>query len=374
MTQQLGIGVLGLNEGRTLLTALNDEVPNITGSSSTHQIRAPHVRVVAACDLRQEMLDTARRRHPDLAYLTDYAELLKRSDVDIVAVYTPDKWHGTHIVQAFEAGKHVICTKPLINSMEDAQQILAASRRTGRKLMVGQSTRFFESFRRQRSAFERGEVGNLEFLDAHYVHRMDWFYERSPWAAENTDWVYLGMSHPIDLVRWYLGPIREVQAFAMQSHVARQYNAKSNDIYIANYRNETGQLGRAMGHFGVHELPSARNATELVLYGDKGTSMAQYHDMRYLHTAADGTEVVEDFLYEKRPYYFNNETHGMHYGEFANLAEYFAQALLNGTDYSPDLEEGLETFCIMEATRRSTVEDRPVEIAPLMEQIGLPVK
>jgi len=99
--------------------------------------------------------------------------------------------------------------------------------------------------------------------------------------------------------------------------------------------------------------------------------MAQYHDMRYFHTTPEGTEVVEDMLYHWRPYYFNNETHGMHYGEFANYTDYFARALIEGRDYSPNLEEGIETFCLMEATRRSAEEGRPVEVAPLLEAVGL---
>ena len=43
---------------------------------------------------------------------------------------------------------------------------------------------------------------------------------------------------------------------------------------------QSGALGRAMGHYGVHELPTARNCIELMLYGTGGTSLAQYHDMR----------------------------------------------------------------------------------------------
>ena len=46
--------------------------------------------------------------------------------------------------------------------------------------------------------------------------------------------------------------------------------------------------------------------------------------MRYIHTAPDGSEITEDPLYALRHYYFNSEVHGMHYGEFANYAEYFA--------------------------------------------------
>ena len=158
----------------------------------------------------------------------------KRSDVDIVAIYTPDHLHGKHIIRAFEAGKHVICTKPIVNSLEDARKVLAAAQRTGRKLLVGQSTRFFESFQRQRRAFEQGNIGDLELVDAHYIHRMDWYYEKSQWATTETDWVFLGLSHPTDLIRWYLGEIAEVHAFGTHSALARKYNVRSFDIYSVN--------------------------------------------------------------------------------------------------------------------------------------------
>jgi len=353
---QKGLGVVGLHEGRTLLLGLD---------------RTTKVRAVAACDIADAKIEASRRELPDLFYTKDYAELLARKDVDVVAIYTPDPLHGEHVARAFEAGKDVICTKPLVNSVEGARRILAAARRTGRKLLVGQSTRFFEPFQRQRRAFEEGQFGTLEFADAHYIHRMDWFYEKSPWAATETDWIFLGMSHPIDLLRWYLGPIREVQAYGVRSSLGERYGLTGFDLYTVNAVAASGAIGRAMGNYGVHELPTARNCIEFVLYGSGGTSLAQYHDMRHVHTAPDGTEVTEDSLYALRHYYFNSEVHGMHYGEFANYAEYFAGALLDGAPYSPDLEEGLETFCVMEAVRRSAQTGKPVAIAPLLEEIGL---
>lgn len=356
MNTILGVGVLGLHEGRTLLVGMN---------------RTSHARAVAGCDLRQEKIEAARRDCPDIFYTTSYAEMLARPDVDIIAIYTPDQFHGAHIIQAFEAGKHVICTKPLVNSLADARSVLEAGKRCQRKLIVGQSTRFFESFQRQRAAFDRGELGELEFIDAQYNHRMDWFYEKSPWAARDTDWIFLGMSHPIDLIRWYLGPIESVQAYGSSSALAKQVKSKSFDIYAVNFRAADGRIGRAMGHYGLHELPTARNAIELMLYGSNGSSLAQYHDMRYLHTGPDGTEIKEDMLYSKRAYYFNNEVHGMHYGEFANYTEYFSKALLENRPYSPGLEEGLETFCIMEAVRQSAQNGQPVEVQPLLREIGL---
>jgi hypothetical protein len=61
----------------------------------------------------------------------------------------------------------------------------------------------------------------------------------------------------------------------------------------------------------------------------------------------------------------------MHYGEFANYAEAFSRALLDGTPCSPDLLEGIETFCVMEAIRRSAHTGAPVAIAPLLREVGL---
>ncbi len=352
-----GVGVIGLHEGRTLLVAL------ATRTSRAHP--------VAGCDLDAEKIATCRSQIPDLIYTADYATMLARPDVDIVAIYTPDALHGKHVVAAFEAGKDVICTKPLVNSVADARAVLAAARRTERKLLVGQSTRFFEPFLRQRAAFEKGEIGALELADAHYIHRMDWFYAKSPWAATDTDWVFLGLSHPLDLLRWYLGPIREVQALGTTSALGREHGLAGRDVYIVNALAADGRLGRALGHYGVHELPRARNSIELVLYGSGGTSLAQYHDMRYVHTSASGSEIVEDHLYAGRHTYFNSEVHGMHYGEFANYADHFAGALIDRTPHAPGLEEGLETFCVMEAVRRSAELRAPVAVAPLLGEIGL---
>jgi predicted dehydrogenase len=374
-----GVGVIGLHEGRTLLLSL--------------ATRTSYAFPAAGCDLNAEKVAASRAELPDVFLTSDYKEMLRRPEVEIVAIYTPDKHHAEHVAMAFEAGKDVICTKPLVNSTKDAKRVLEAGRKTGRKLLVGQSTRFFEPFRRQRAAFDRGEIGKVELLDAHYIHRMDWYYEKSAWVATDTDWVFLGLSHPLDLVRWYLGPIKAVQAFASRSAIGEKYKLKGNDIYVVNAVAASGQIGRAMGNYGVHELPTARNCIELMLYGSEGASLAQYHDMKYVHTAphkkadhpaehkveeahagfAPGAleEVTEDFLYAGRHYYFNSEVHGMHYGEFANYADYFARSLMSNAPYSPNLEEGLETFCIMEAVRRSALEGRPVEVGTVMSEIGM---
>jgi predicted dehydrogenase len=331
--ERLGIGVLGLHEGLTLLIGLR---------------AARLCRAVAGCDLSPEKRAAAEEACPGLFVTEDYAEMLARDDVRIVAIYTPDPYHADHIEAAFRAGKDVLCTKPLINDPADAERVRRAAHETGRRLMVGQSTRFGEPFLRQRERFERRELGEVELVDAHYVHRMDWYYEKSPWTIEGTHWAYLGLSHPVDLVRWYLGRIAEVHAFGTVSSLGGSIGLKTPDAIVVNLRAENGRIGRVMGHYGMHELPKARSLIECLLMGSEGTSLARYPELR-LTRLEDGIEIDEDMSHAMMGYYSRHELLGMHYGEFCNYAEYFASCLLSGTPNSPDLEEGLETVATMRA-------------------------
>jgi predicted dehydrogenase len=119
---QKGIGVLGLHEGATLLLSLE---------------RSAHARAVAGCDRDPGKRERVRAALPGLFLTGEYDELLARPEVEIVAIYTPDSDHGEHVERAFRAGKDVICTKPLVNSLADARRVLAAARASGRRLLVG---------------------------------------------------------------------------------------------------------------------------------------------------------------------------------------------------------------------------------------------
>lgn len=348
--ERFGVGVVGLHEGHTLLVAL----------------RASGLcKAVAGCDLSEAKRGDAVAASPGLFVTADYSELLGREDVQIIAIYTPDNFHAEHIEKAFEAGKHVICTKPLINDPKDAQRLMDAAMRSGRRLQVGQSTRFYEPFLRQREMFEAGHFGDAEVVDAHYNHRMDWYYEKSPWTIEDTHWAFLGLSHPVDLIRWYLGPIKEVHAVGTITEVGAKYGAKTPDAICVNLVAENGRIGRVLGNYGFHELPKARALIECFLMGSKGTSLARYPDLRFTYHNESGVEIEEDFHHAMSGYHFRHELKGMHYGEFCNYTDYFASKLLSGESNLPDLEEGLTSVMVMRAIVESLETKQSVRVQPL---------
>lgn len=319
-------------------------------------------RAAAGCDLSPEKRAAAAALQVPVH--ADYAEMLARPDVDIVAIYTPDELHCEHIKMAFEAGKHVVCTKPLLDSTRQAGELREAARQNGLRLQVGQSTRFGEPFLRQREEFLKGAFGEIEVVDAHYNHEMAWFYEKSPWSVDRAHWAFLGLSHPIDLVCWYLGPIREVHAYGMVTAMGRRHGLANPDAITVNMISEAGQLGRVLGNYGFHDLRRARSLIECFLMGTKGSSLARYPELRFTHHDEAGVEREEDYTLAMTGYYYRHELAGMHYGEFCNIIDSFAQAIVTGSPNSPDLEEGLATVAVMEAVVRSLESGRaePVQL------------
>ncbi len=349
-SERMGIGVVGLHEGLTLLVAL----------------RASGLcRAVAGCDVSPEKRVAASEACPGLFVTDDFEALLAREDVQVVAIYTPDALHADQIERAMRAGKHVICTKPLINDVGDIPRLLKAQQETGMRLQVGQSTRFYEPFQRQRELFEQGHFGEVEVLDAHYNHRMDWYYAKSPWTVTDTHWAYLGLSHPVDLVRWYLGDIVEVHAMGTVTALGAASGMKTPDAITVNLKAASGRIGRVLGNYGFHELPRARALIECFLMGSEGTSLARYPDLRFTYHDENGIEVEEDYHHAMSGYHYRHELKGMHYGEFSNYADYFASAIRDGKPNSPDLAEGLQTVLVMRAIVESLDSGQPVTVAKL---------
>ena len=350
LEQRLGVGVVGLHEGLTLIKALQTSLM---------------CHAVAGCDLSEEKRAAAEAASPGLWTTADFDAMLARDDVRIVAIYTPDKFHAPQIEAAFRAGKDVLCTKPVINDPSAIPQLLKVAKETGRRLQVGQSTRFYEPFQRQRELFESGLFGEAEVVDAHYNHHMAWYYAKSPWTATDTHWAYLGLSHPVDLIRWYLGEIEEVHAYGTVTAVGASAQMKTPDAIVVNLRSKSGRIGRVLGNYGYHELPAGRSLIECHLMGSRGTSLARYPELRFTYVDDRGVEHDEDYTHAMAGYYYRHELKGMHYGEFGNYIDYFASKLVSGEPNSPDLEEGLQTVLAMRAIVESLETGRAVSVPKL---------
>ncbi|MCK5802258.1 MAG: Gfo/Idh/MocA family oxidoreductase [Lentisphaeria bacterium] len=133
-------------------------------------LKIPGVRFVAVCDLwKQQNLRRAKgrlraKKQPVNAY-TDYREMLaKETDMDAVIVATPDCWHAEHAIACLEAGKHVYCEKEMSNTLEDAQNMVTAGRKSPKMFQIGHQRRSNPVYALAREALQKESIcGRLTY-------------------------------------------------------------------------------------------------------------------------------------------------------------------------------------------------------------------
>lgn len=137
------------------------------------QVEKGGVELVAFCDLIEERAVKAAKEYgtPDAKVYTDYKELLKDPEIDAVHVLTPNVSHSEISVAALEAGKHVLCEKPMAATIEDAKRMIEARDRTGKMLTIGYQYRHFPANQVAKKVVDEGWIGEPYYAEATYLRR-----------------------------------------------------------------------------------------------------------------------------------------------------------------------------------------------------------
>lgn len=132
-----------------------------------------NVELVAFCDIVTERAEEAARKYgnAEAKVYSDYTELLADGTIDIVHVLTPNISHAEISIAALEAGKHVMCEKPMAKTAEEAKAMVEAAKRTGKKLTIGYNNRFREDSLYLKKLCEEGELGHIYMAKAHAIRR-----------------------------------------------------------------------------------------------------------------------------------------------------------------------------------------------------------
>jgi len=112
----IGLGVIGMN-------------PTNMGSTATLLKDVPDLKyeLRGICAKRADILERYAKQIGVSFWTTDYRELVRRDDIDVVAIYSPDHLHAEHCVAAIESGKHVVCTKPMVTNLDDDDETTPSS-------------------------------------------------------------------------------------------------------------------------------------------------------------------------------------------------------------------------------------------------------
>jgi predicted dehydrogenase len=270
-------------------------------------------------------------------------------DVDAVVISTPNHLHTEHAVAAFEAGKNVLLQKPMARTAAECDRILAAQKRSGRKLGVYMNLLDHPLFRDIRRMVAEGRLGNVALFSARLAHRggLNWGGADRNWRAskERTgggSFIQLGV-HYQHLMRWLLQQ-QVIQVQAMATNFACPH-LEGDDLMLAQYRLSGGSLGEIQTSWCcLEEHVSLLGTKASIHYRDNSvvefTGDTGRFDGEFLHLKGDGSfERFENALAPEwdeaaNPY---------------NQHRRFCEALLAGEDPEVSGEEAREDVRIVEA-------------------------
>ena len=193
MEKKLKVGIIGCGG-----IANGKHMPSLS--------KVKQCEMVAFCDIIVDRAEAAAKKFgtPDAKVYEDYKELLKDESIDVVHVCTPNRSHSFITVDALEAGKHVMCEKPMaINSVE-AKKMLDAAERTGKKLTIGYQNRFRDDSLYLKAEAEADTLGDVYYAKATAIRRRavpTWGVFLNEYEQGGGPLIDIG-THALDLTLW----------------------------------------------------------------------------------------------------------------------------------------------------------------------------
>lgn len=247
--------VLGAND-RIRLAVLG------TGQRATYDMslfqQFPEVEVVAVCDVYEPHRERTRAKAgPNCQGYLEYRETLDRKDVDAVLIGAPDHWHKQMLVDAVRAGKDAYCEKPIMHSIPEGLEMVAAVEQTQRIVQTGTQQRSWPHYQLGKEIVESGKLGKISFV---YTYWYQNYYRHEGWMGmpkidqSKLDWKkFLGdapdqpftdekyvwwrfywdfgggiltdlLTHWIDVIQWYM------------NQPAPKTATTTGDLYLMNWQ------------------------------------------------------------------------------------------------------------------------------------------
>lgn len=197
-TQAIHFGVIGYG--------------NIGKRHARHIMAHPYARLSAICDSVAEQYSQLPTTLSFVARHTDYRQVLQMPEVEVVNVCTPNYLHADMTIAALEAGKHVVCEKPMALSSSDCRRMIAAAAQNDRKLFVVKQNRYNPPVTAVKSLLEQGILGRVYQVQVTcFWNRDDDYYLQSAWRGRKAldgGCLFTQCSHFIDILYYLIGSVQ----------------------------------------------------------------------------------------------------------------------------------------------------------------------
>lgn len=350
----------------------------------------------AICGRNPEGLEQARAQFGWESSETDWRELMKRDDIDLIDINAPSDAHKEIALAAAAAGKHLFCEKPLALSLADSKEMLEAADKAGVKHMIGFNYRFAPSVQLAKKIISDGRLGEIYHFRGWFLQ--DWIIDPSfplVWRlqkeiAGSGSHGDLG-AHVIDMARFLVGEFKEVigmsETFIKQRPVAeamKGLSAKGSSeglmgevtvddaaLFMARFANG------ALGSFEATRFAAGHRCTNsFEVNGSKGSIKFDFERMNELQVFF--TEDAEDVQGFRRvlatdpahaymdAWWPAGHTIGYEH-TFTHEVHELMQAFAEDRQPVPNFVDGVKCQAVLEAVERSITERRWISIDEMEE-------
>lgn len=350
----------------------------------------------AICGRDEEGVKEAAAKMGWLSYETDWRTLIKRDDIDLIDIVTPNNSHAEIAIAAAEAGKHVYCEKPLAMTLEQSKRMLEAVEKSNVIHMINHNYRFAPAIQLAKKLIESGRLGKIYHIRATYLQ--DWIMDPQFPLVWRLSKGVCGSgahgdlaAHIIDLARFLVGEFKEVngimETFIKQRPIVEDSSGLSGkatsdkmgdvdvddaSVFIARF--ESG----AIGTFEATRFAGGnRNGNRFEINGEKGSIRWDAENMNNLQVYFDDDEPgLQGF----RTINCTEEMHSYAgaYWPAAHIIGYehtfinLMVELLNGVDKgfspSPNFVDGVRNQAVLEAVEQSSHTKQWVSISDLLQK------
>ncbi|GJQ20153.1 MAG: oxidoreductase [Bacteroidia bacterium] len=334
MKKKVRIAQIGItSHGETILNAIR---------------KAPSLELVALNDLKdQESRATAKKL--GVRHIESYEAIIADSEVDAVALVTPNHLHAAQMALAIDAGKHVFVEKPITRTVAEGKSAIAHAKQKGVVLMVGHNTRRRGMFRKSREVLESGKLGTIAGVEMNMSRPAGLFADLPGWKADPQTAHLVPMTqlgiHFVDVVHYLLGPIRYVGCVANHTSMP----GGGLDAASAVFRLESGVPAVLSSYYVTPDVYSFR------IYGTKGILSCSVNgvSLQVLKNDKLVTDLEQDFSAEG-------------YASYEEEMEEFGRCVLEGREPETNGEGGVAALAVIEAMTESLKSGRIIDVKEIL--------
>jgi predicted dehydrogenase len=339
----------------------------------------------------EEELKKAAKKMGWASYETDWRRLIERDDIDVIDIVAPNCTHFEMAIAAAEAGKHVICEKPLSMNIEQAKRMYEAVQKNGVVNMICHNYRFAPAVQFAKKLIDEGRLGKVRHIRGTYLQEalidpnlpISWRSKK-----EITGYGVLGDigSHSLDLARFLVGEFYELVS-VMETFVnKRPVNESDNNVLEServmgdvNVDDASVVLARfengALGTFEATKFAGGNmNGNRFEINGEKGSVRWDLENMNNLEVYfTDDEPGLRGFrtincTEEHHPYAdaYWPVAHIIGYEHtFINLMFEFMNGIVNGVSPKPNFEDGLRNQIVLESIEKSALQKSWVNVSEI---------